>query len=338
MKKYLFYILVTFSVVSCKKKDKELPQNNNYALALPSGFPMPNIPEDNKLTLERIDLGKKLFFDKLLSKDQTISCGSCHAQEIAFSDRSAFSLGVNDSISSRNSMPLINLAWSKSFFWDGGVPTLELQVIAPIENHKEMNLSLSEAIARLSSHPEYPALFKKTYDRAPDVFSLVRAISCYERTLISGNSKFDQYYYQGNTTALTTSELKGMNLFFSDSTHCASCHNGINFTNGTFQNNGIYESYQDPGRYKITYDNADFGKFKVPTLRNIALTGPYMHDGSKSTLEEVLEHYLSGGKNNTNKSAHVHQLHLSNEEKADLLNFLKALTDESFIANPNFKP
>jgi cytochrome c peroxidase len=334
-----FICLLIPMIIGCKKPNPDdLPLIEDYHLNIPKGFPMPKIPEDNLLTKDRVALGKMLFHDKLLSKDKTISCASCHSQSHAFSDNKAFSIGVDGQLSERNSMPIMNLAWSPSFFWDGGVPTLELQVFAPLTNPKEMNISIAEVVQRLKDHPEYPGLFRKAYNREPDDFSLFRAIASYERTLISGNSKFDQYYYQGNTSAMNASELRGMDLFFGDSTHCSSCHNGFNFTNNTFQNNGIYEVYQDWGRYNVTNDFYDIGKFRVPSLRNIALTAPYMHDGSFETLEEVIEHYQNGGKKNSNQSSHVHQLYLTEQEKTDLVNFLKALTDETFINNHEHKP
>ncbi|MBO9699137.1 MAG: c-type cytochrome [Sporocytophaga sp.] len=332
----LFLFIVSIS--GCKKEGKkENSIEPAYELIIPEGFPQPEIPTDNQLTRERIALGKMLFFDPILSADSSISCGSCHNPAIAFSDMSSLSMGVDGQMGTRNTMPLMNLAWFNSFMWDGGIPSLELQVLAPVTNHLEMNLPLEEAISRLKKHPVYPSLFKKAYDRDPDDFSLFRAIAAYERTLISGNSKYDQYFYQ-KKEIFSESEINGMNLFFSDRLHCASCHSGINFTNGSFQNTGLYVVYPDQGRYLITGDESDKGKFKVPTLRNVELTAPYMHDGSIATLEEVLEHYLRGGKFNTNKSPHVHyhEESLNDQEKKDVINFLKTLTDTSFV-NANTK-
>jgi cytochrome c peroxidase len=329
-----FLFLQTILLFSgCKKEAREEdPVEPAFELKIPAGFPQPHIPEDNQLTAERVTLGKMLFFDPILSSDSTISCSSCHNPAIAFSDNAALSMGVNGQMGARNSMPLINLAWSDAFMWDGGIPSLELQVLAPLTNHVELNLTISEAIDRLKKHPVYPSLFKKAYNREPDDYSLFRAIAAYERTLISGNSRYDQYFYQGKDV-LSESEINGMNLFFSDRLHCSSCHSGINFTNGTFQNTGLYAVYADPGRNLITGNESDKGKFKVPTLRNIELTAPYMHDGSIATLEDVLKHYLSGGKFNRNKSAHVHfhEEGLTDQEMKDVINFLKTLTDTSFV-------
>jgi cytochrome c peroxidase len=330
--------LQTIVFSGCKKegKDEQIVEPV-FELKIPEGFPQPEIPEDNQLTSARVALGKMLFFDPILSQDSTISCGSCHNPAYSFSDNAALSVGVNGQKGTRNAMPLVNLAWSSAFMWDGGIPSLELQVLAPLTNHVEMNLPISEAIERLKKHPVYPALFKKAYNREPDDYSLFRAIAAYERTLISGNSRYDQYFYQGKKDALTESEINGMNLFFSDRLHCSSCHSGVNFTNGTFQNTGLYVEYADPGRNLITGMESDKGKFKVPTLRNIELTAPYMHDGSIATLEDVIKHYLSGGKYNRNKSPHVHFhfVGLTDQEIQDVVNFLKTLTDTSFVNATN---
>lgn len=314
--------------------------NNIFDYKIPSYFPKPQIPEDNLPSQERINLGKKLFFDKKLSLNKSIACSSCHAPNRGFSDSKKFSLGVNDSIGERNAMPLFNLAWQNSFFWDGGVPTLELQVLKPLTNSKEMNISIEEVVGRLKKDKEYVSLFKKAYGCKPDANSLSRAIACYERTLISANSKYDKFYYQ-KKPVMSDSEIRGMFLFHGSKTHCSSCHSGVNFTNNAFENNALYENYTDQGRYKITGKESDKGKFKVPSLRNVAVTAPYMHDGSLQTLEEVVEHYASGGKNHPNRSGHVHNNDapaLTASEKVDLINFLKCLTDEEFLSNTQHIP
>ncbi|MBX9851082.1 MAG: c-type cytochrome [Cytophagaceae bacterium] len=326
--------LFTGSIINFKKETA-------YNINLPMGFPDPIIPEDNQLTQERVALGKMLFYDKMLSQDKTISCGSCHAPNNSFSDNKDFSFGVNNTTGERNAMPLINLAWSNSFLWDGGVPTLEMQVMNPLTNPKEMNISISEAVKRLNENKTYVKLFKKAYGSKPDANTLFKAIASFERTLVSGNSKFDQYYYKKDAMAYNNSEIRGYYLFMGSRAHCSSCHSGVNLTNNTFQNKGLYEDYPDQGRYKITYLENDKGKFKVPTLRNIALTGPYMHDGSIKTLEEVVRHYNNGGKNHPNKSSHVHfpeEPPFNDEEIKDLVNFLHTLTDMEFVNNPAFKP
>lgn len=329
---FLSILQLGLLLVSCSKDDSlQTPELTPYALKLPPGFPMPEIPTDNALTENRVSLGKMLFFDKTLSKDSSISCGSCHLAANAFTDPKRFSLGVEDSVGTRNAMPLFNLAYNRSFFWDGGVPTLELQALAPIENHLEMNLSLLEAEARIKQNPTYKEAFKKAYNREPDLYGLVRAIAAFERTLISGNSRYDQYTFQNNKSALTESEIRGMNIFFGEKAECFHCHTGFNFTDQTFQNNGIYAEYADPGRARITSRTLDVGKFKVPSLRNLSYTGPYMHDGSISTLEDVLQHYMSGGKNHPNQSPMIRSFSLTEEEQKDLIAFLKTLDDEEFV-------
>jgi cytochrome c peroxidase len=313
-----------------------------YEFVVPEGFPKPYIPEDNALTYERIELGKKLFYDTILSSDRSVSCASCHVQTLGFTDGKTLSTGVKHALSDRNGMPLINLAWSNSFFWDGGVTSLELQVMKPLTSVNEMNMPVQEAINRLNADKTYKKLFKKAYGTDPDASSLFRAIAAFERTLVSANTKFDAYFYKKDPTAFDESELRGYKLFFGgDKVHCGSCHSGVNLTNNTFQNNGLYMEYADQGRYKITGKESDKGKFKVPTLRNIALTSPYMHDGSLKTLEEVIDHYNTGGIPHLNKSEHVHihkGMKLNAQDKKDLIRFLHTLTDIDFITNKNFRP
>ncbi len=313
-----------------------------YVLNLPVGFPEPMIPADNALTVDRIELGKKLFYDTILSLDKSLSCASCHLQTKAFSDGLDVSVGFNNESVDRNSMALINLAWSNSFFWDGGVSSLELQVLKPLTSHNEMNLELNEAINRLQADKTYTKLFKKAYGSVPNANTLFKALASFERILISSNTKFDDYFYNKNATAFNESELRGYKLFFgNDKVHCSSCHSGVNLTNNSFQNNGLYVEYKDQGRFRITGKESDKGKFKVPTLRNIALTSPYMHDGSLKTLEEVIDHYNTGGISHPNKSDHVH-IHkgmlLTKQDKEDLVRFLYTLTDIEFITNPAFRP
>lgn len=312
-----------------------LNPDSPYELSYPEDrLGMIFIPEDNQLTVNRVKLGKLLFFDPILSGDSTVSCASCHNPQNSFSDSRRFSVGVGGKLGERQSMPLINLAWSKSFFWDGSALSLEAQARVPLLNPLEMNIQMDEAIRRLNNHPEYPQLFYDAYERLPDEYSLLRAIASYQRTLVSYNSRFDQFFFESRYDAFSDSEMRGWSLFYGleDKVHCGSCHSGNHFTNNAFENNGLYFEYRDQGRYMITRRESDKGKFKVPTLRNIALTAPYMHDGSLKTLEEVVDFYNTGGKGHPNQSFHVH-IHtpLTSAEKRDLVNFLKTLTDETFI-------
>ncbi len=188
-----------------------------------------------------------------------------------------------------------------------------------------MDLPIDSAIARLKKNEDYVQLFKEAYDRQPDLFSLIRAIACYERSLLSGNAPYD--LYQQEKIELTESEINGKKLFFSDSLNCSTCHGGFNFTNFSFENNGLYKKYQDKGRQKVTVRPQDEGKFKVPSLRNIELTAPYMHDGSIETLDQVIDHYARGGQKHKNQSELIQGFTLSSKNKTDLINFLKTLTD-----------
>jgi cytochrome c peroxidase len=289
---------------------------------------MPPVPEENPLTVASVSLGKALFFDPRLSRDGTISCATCHHPDRAFSDTVALSLGIEGRTGFRNSPTLGNVAYHPNFFRDGGVPTLERQVIAPVSDVAEMDHSLEGAAEAVADDQRYQRLSQLAYGRELDPFVITRALASYERTLLSGWSRFDRYFYQGQSTALTESEVRGWELFRSGTLNCTACHSGFDFSDHSFQNIGQYEDYTDPGRERISLDPADNGKFKVPTLRNIALTGPYMHDGAMITLEEVVDHFASGGMAHPNKSPLIPSFALTAVEKADLIAFLHALTDE----------
>jgi len=307
----------------------------DYQLQIPTGFSVPVIPDDNILTYEKIALGKRLFYEKALSVDSSISCGSCHKQEYAFSDNIAISPGVENRLGFRNAPSLANIAWAPEMLMDGGNPSLETQVYVPIETHFEMDFNMVLLVERLSADQSYVDDFLSAFGTTPDPFGVTRALSAFERTIISGNSKFDQYYYQGNTAVLNASEINGMNLFFSPGLNCSSCHTGYLFTNYTYQNNGYFSDYTaDSGRARITLMHQDVGKFKVPSLRNIALTAPYMHNGIVPDLEAVINNYMAGGSGHENQSTLIHGFTLTPTEKTDLINFLKSLTDENFISNP----
>ncbi len=318
-------------IFSCTKSpdlDEQEAGNTVITLAVPKGFPYPDIPVDNLPTQNRIDLGRKLFFDPILSRDSTISCSSCHHSDLYFTDGLPLSLGIDSNHAFRNAPSLINVAYQPYMFWDGGVPTIEQQVLAPISNPLEMDFDVNAVIERLKQHAEYVTLFKKAYNQEPTVFALTRAIANYERTLFSGRSAYDEFQYYGNASALSASSLNGKNIFFGEKGECFHCHNEYNFTDNSFKNNGLYLQYADSGRARITLLPSDVGKFKVPSLRNIAMTAPYMHDGSIATLSDVIEHYNSGGKPHPNKSGLIKPLNLTEQEKEDLLNFLLSLTDQ----------
>jgi cytochrome c peroxidase len=337
----LAFLPVFWVFSSCEKDPPQItdPGQMPVELKVPAHFTEPPVPENNPLTVAKVKLGRKLFFDPILSLDSTISCGSCHFQEKAFADPAQFSAGVGGALGTRNAPALINLAYGRSFFWDGANPSLETQVLFPIEAENEMHNTIPEVLIRLRRHPEYQELFQDAFGKEPDITGLLFSIASFERTLISSNNKFDQYK-MGDSTALSPSERRGMQIFFGENAECFHCHGSFAFTTEEFHNNGIYEEYEDPGRWGFTGDSRDIGKFKTPTLRNIAVTGPYMHDGSFTSLREVIDHYESGGKNHPNKSVLIRKFpqQLSEQEKEDLIAFLHALTDETFLTNPDFKP
>lgn len=308
-----------------------------YELDLPPGFAPFAIPTDNQLTVKRVALGKMLFFDKALSRDSSVSCGSCHFQAHAFSDVVSISTGIEGRKGMRNSPPLFNLGYHPYFFADGGVPTLELQVLAPVQDPNEMDHEFPFAVARMAQKPQYQELAKIAYGRSFDAFVLTRSIAAFQRTLVSGNSAYDRYM-QGQSNAISESAKRGLQLLQSERLGCTGCHSGTNFTDYSFKNNGLYVAYPDSGRMRVTALAQDRDKFKVPSLRNIALTAPYMHDGSIATLEQVIAHYNSGGASNPQKDSRIKPLQLTTQEQADLLEFLNTLTDYDFITNAVFAP
>lgn len=327
--------------LSCKSDlvldPPEIMDLTPYTLNLPPGFSAPEIPSDNQLTVARVELGKLLFHDTRLSGDGTISCASCHQQALGFADDVAISLGIEGRLGFRNATTLTNVAYQNVLFMDGGVPNLELQVLAPFDDVNEMDKSIIEAAEELKADEELNNLSIRAYGRQMDPYVITRSIAAFERTLISGNSLYDQYL-NGDASALSPQQMSGMNLFFSAETKCSSCHSGPHFTDGSFRNIGLYAEYEDKGRERVTADPSDNGKFKVPTLRNVAVTGPYMHDGSVGSLEEVIDHFAGGGANHPLQDPLISELNLTDEQKADLLAFLSSLTDQAFLVNTDFAP
>ncbi|MBL7775674.1 MAG: cytochrome-c peroxidase [Saprospiraceae bacterium] len=338
MKKlYIVAILLALAFIACQKDVPEPVTQPEPLLAVPAGFPAPVFPSGNELTSARWALGKRLFYDPILSGDSTVSCASCHHLAKAFSDTVAFSPGVGGLPGTRNAPTLANIGYHPYFTREGGVPTLEMQILVPIQEHNEFDFNIVLIAERLLRDTAYVRMSRDAYDRDPDPFVITRSIACFERTFLSGQSRYDRYFFQGKTSALTAAEKRGMDLFFSEKTNCSQCHSGFNFTNYAFENNGLYADYPDPGRFRLTELEGDRARFKVATLRNVALTAPYMHDGSLQTLEAVIEHYNSGGQPHPNKSSLVRPLGLSAGEKADLVAFLRSLTDEAFVNNPKFR-
>jgi len=330
-------ILVVIGFIGCSDSSKPIFQEEPL-IDVPNGFTQPLIPSDNAITPQRVALGKRLFYDSILSVDYSISCASCHRQEFAFADNKPTSFGVRNQVGTRNAPSLANVVYHPYFLREGGVPTLEMQVQVPIEEHNEFDFNILLAGERLNKDSSYVAQSQIAYNRKPDYYVITRAIACFERTLISGNSRYDQFTFQGKQSALNSQEIAGKELFFSQRLGCSNCHNGFNFTTYAFENNGLHQYYKDSGRFRLTQNPKDSALFKIPSLRNVGITAPYMHNGSISTLEQVIEHYDSGGKPHNHKSPYVKSLNLTIQEKNNLLSFLNSLTDEQFIQNTKFKP
>jgi cytochrome c peroxidase len=297
---------------------------------LPMGI-MP-IPSDNQLTEAKVALGRALFFDKRLSKTDNVSCATCHVPQFAFTDRKTVSEGVNGGKTMRNAPSLLNVGYQPTFMFDAHIPTLEQQVIVPIQEHVEMDMKMKDLIEKLKSIPSYQDQAKKIFGRDFDAYVLTRSISAFERTLISQNSRFDQYMH-GDKKVLTKDEIEGYRLF-SKKLYCTTCHAYPSFTTNKAENNGLYAKYgEDQGRFRIHNDSSDIGKFKVPSLRNVELTFPYMHDGSLRMLEEVISHYESGGKGHVNQHESIKPFSLNELERKQLVSFLRCLTDTTYLVD-----
>ncbi|MGK0638404.1 cytochrome-c peroxidase [Schleiferia thermophila] len=315
---------VLFITTSCRGESFEIKPPHR-------GFPPVPYLEDSPPTASRIQLGKKLFFDKGLSADSTVSCATCHLPELAFTDGKPKSIGHQGMETARNAPTLLNVAWHPYFFREGGNPRLESQMLGPLENREEMANSIPNLIDRINQNSHYRNLFKEAFDTdVIDFYHLARAIALFERSLISGYSRWDRWYYLGDDV-LDSTELRGWKLF-TGKAGCIACHNGPDLTDYSFQNIGLYEQYSDVGLFRRTRDSSDIGKMKTPTLRNLLYTAPYMHDGSLKSLEEVIEHYDKGGKNHFAKSPLIKTLRLSDKEKSDLIALLKSFSDTILYA------
>ncbi len=319
-----FLFLLSCADEKITKPDDETKEYR-FLDSIPRELPKVEYPEDNFPNEDRIRLGKLLFSDKRLSRTDEISCASCHKSEYAFADNTPATKGVDGLDGTRNSISLMNVAYQKRLLREGGVPSLEMQVLVPFQEHNEFDLNIVAAAKKLSTDSLYRALSQLAYSRELDPFVITRSISAFERTLIGGNSKFDEYL--NKKAKLTSEEERGMVLFFSDSLACASCHSGILFTSQEFANNGLYKKYNDNGRQRLTGQDSDNGVFKTPSLRNVSKTAPYMHDGSITTLDAVLEHYASGGNQHRNKSKLINGFALTSSDKKAIISFLGTLQE-----------
>ena len=353
MMKWGWILIVFFALVGCQRdvdfpegktvKD-EIPDPTPHELSIPQGFGDYYRNPDNPLTLEGISLGRKLFYDPILSDGNRQSCASCHNQSKGFSDPRRVSPGAAPgAIGKRNAMALINLAWRREFFWDGSSFSLEHQALDPVSNPVEMNLPWPKAIQKLKAHEEYPLLFERAFGVQDfDSTHVVKAIAQFEKTLISANSKYDKYL-RGEAT-LTDKERLGLDLFNSERADCFHCHNGITFTDNSFRNNGLQSTVRDSGLGGVNGNPRDIAKFKVVTLRNIGFTAPYMHDGRFQTLEQVINFYSDSVNQQSpnidpvmlKSNRENGSLNLTDEEKEALIAFLNTLNDSSFVEDEKF--
>jgi cytochrome c peroxidase len=336
-------------IVSCKSSDSTVTPNGNTngtGLIIPAGFPMVQTPADNPYSDSKSILGRYLFYEKKLSADNTKACVDCHKQANAFCDfGNPVSIGISvigrgrDSggFGSRNAPGLTNVAYNAAYFWDGRASSLEQQALLPITNPIELGNTLPVVVQRLSADVKYQDLFKAAFgDSKVDSIRIGMALATFERTLLSGNSAFDAYN-RGDPSALSASAIRGLALFNSAQTNCSRCHSGFNFEDSSFHSTGLEKSYSDSGRFLITKQQGQVGSFKTPSLRNVALTSPYEHDGRFSTLEQVMDHYNQGGQHNSDQDSLIKPLNLSNKQIEDIIAFLNSLTDEQFVANAAFK-
>lgn len=301
----------------------------------PIGFPEPQYRfSDNEISKDKFELGRKLFYDVRLSRNSTISCGSCHIQSAAFTQPGHdVSHGIDDRLGTRNAPPIMNLAWMPSFMWDGGVFDLDLQPIIPITAHEEMDESIINVLSKLRNESAYKTMFQKAYgDTAVNAVRMLKSLSQFMLLCVSSQSKYDSVT-RLQTARFTDSEQRGFLLF---QQKCGVCHSEPLFTDHSFRNNGIVPGLNDDkGRYLVTANDADKYKFKIPSLRNVEFTGPYMHDGRFLTLNAVLDHYSAGVQNTPNLDPLLSAgIPLNTNEKTDIVNFLKTLSDRSFLSNP----
>ena len=321
------FVLIGFNLIDLDKK----------IFQYPTSWPKPHYNFDkNPLNKVQIELGRKLFYDPILSANNTISCSSCHLSYTAFTHVDhALSHGINDSIGTRNSPVLINLAWNELFMWDGAVNNIEVQALAPISHPAEMGEEINHLIKKLQKDKNYPLRFYKAYgDSLITSQHILKSIAQFQLTLVSANAKYDKV--KRGDEEFNPQEFKGYELFLK---HCNGCHSEPLFTNGQLASNGlsIDTNLKDVGRFAITQANDDSLKFKIPTLRNIEFSQPYMHDGRLNSLSKVLKHYASEISTSQNlKSDLKDNLPLSDKDRVDLVAFLLTLTDKEFLFNPNY--
>lgn len=321
-------------VCGCGKPPVDpVPQPTSANLHLPEGWEAPVFPEDNAFDDVRWALGKALFFDERLSIDGAVSCATCHRPERAFAAPDAVTPGAFGAMGTRNATTLTNVAYAPHFMSEGGVPTLEMQVLVPLQEPSEMAHNIVTVCEELAE--EYQMLAQAAYGRSLDPFVMTRALANFQRSLVSGASKWDRWQQGASVSA---SVMRGAELFGDGGLGCDRCHTPPLFTTHEFANNGLDAVSSDPGRWRLTGNPADSGAFKVPTLRNIGFTAPYMHDGRFSSLDEVLDHYASGGAGHAHQDSLLAAFTLTEGERYDLLAFLTALNDTVFVQDQRWRP
>ncbi len=338
-KKYIGVLAVAALLTACQPDpsfDVQAVQEENISFTIPEGWPAPAYNfENNTLTNAGFYLGRKLFYDPRLSRDNSTSCGSCHQAFAAFAHAEHdLSHGVDGLLGNRNSPPIFNLNWHTSFFWDGGVNHIESQPINPIQNPVEMDETLPNIIAKISTDEKYRQMFKEAWgDETINSQRIFKSIAQFMGAMVSANSKYDQYT-RGNAT-LTQEEQNGLTVF---NNNCATCHKAPLFTDFSYRNNGLKPStVNDSGRAHITREAQDMYKFKVPSLRNLKYTAPYMHDGRIKSLEHVLDYYATGIHQSATLDAQLQNgIQLTTQQRSDLLAFLNTLNDESFVKDKRF--
>ena len=361
---WLLCALLLFAALHRRAISAESNPIADYQWNLPKGFPKPFVPAGNPMTAAKVELGRYLFYDTRMSVNGKASCATCHKQELAFTDGLAAARGATGELHPRGAMSLVNVAYSAALTWSNpDLRSLEQQALAPMFGDHPVELGLRDNdgfLPALRADAKYRALFERAFPHDADRFTVAnvtRALASFERSIISARSPYDRYHYDRDDSAISGSAKRGEILFFNQHLSCFRCHAGFNFSDATisernpgrqieFHNTGLYNapgllSYPAPnvGIYEYTKAPADVGKFKAPSLRNIAVTAPYMHDGSIATLEGVLDHYAAGGRNghdNPNKDPLIAGFVLSRQDRDDLIAFLRSLTDEPLLHDPRF--
>jgi cytochrome c peroxidase len=336
----LIAALLLFLLLFCGRAEPE--QATDYQWNLPKGFPKPYVPADNPMTAEKVELGRYLFYDTRMSVNGKASCATCHKQQLAFTDGLAVSSGATGEPHPRGAMSLVNVAYNAALTWSNPqMKSLEKQALTPMFGDHPVELGLREGdqfLPMLRADPNYRALFERAFPTDADRFTIAnvtRAVASFERSIVSARSPYDRYHYDRDDTAISDSAKRGEILFFNQRLSCFRCHGGFNFSDATF-------SERNPERevafHNTGVDQTDPGKFKAPTLRNIALTAPYMHDGRIPTLDGVLDHYAAGGRghDNPNKDPLIGGFVLSPQDRGDLIEFLKSLTDDAVLHDLRF--